>query len=117
KTLVAVYKEMADQIKDSLAKSSGPYAILEVGEVNKESVDKMIRFLQSPDPGTSIWTMLTGILEEIDKRTGLNELMYGMAGTQIRSASEANIRSGNMSIRPDDMAECVEAAASTVARK
>lgn len=117
KTLVAVYKEMASQIRDSLDKSSGPYAILEVGEANKESVDKMIKFLESPDPGMSIWNMLTGVLNEIDKRTGLTELMYGMAGTQIRSASEANIRSGNMSIRPDDMAECVETAASQVARK
>ena len=45
----------------------------------------------------------------IDKRTGLTELLYGLSGsTQIRSATEADVRNQNVSVRPDDMASRVE---------
>ena len=53
--------------------------------------------------------MVSEVLDMIDKRTGLTELLYGLSGsTQIRSATEADVRNQNVSVRPDDMASRVE---------
>ena len=53
--------------------------------------------------------MVSEVLDLIDKRTGLTELLYGLSGsTQIRSATEADVRNQNTSVRPDDMASRVE---------
>jgi len=57
---------------------------------------------------------MMGVLE---KRIGLNELMYGESPRQMRSASEAQIKGDQLKIRPDDMAEQVEAAMTLLSRK
>ena len=48
------------------------------------------------------------VLDMVDKRIGLTDLIYGMTNRQIRSATEADIKEQNTNIRPDDMAGRVE---------
>ena len=65
-----------------------------------------------------IWKMIEAVENNFDKRVGLTELMYGQQGaTQIRSASEANLRNQNMNVRPDDMRKQVEAWMTRVSAK
>jgi hypothetical protein len=68
----------------------------------------MISFLQAPNFSIDIWNMVAQVNQQIDKRLGLTELMYGMSGRQMRSAAEAQYRHQNINIRPDDMASRVE---------
>jgi hypothetical protein len=82
--------------------------------VTGNKISELVQFLQAPDFPESIWKMLAEVLELIDKRTGLTELIYGLTSTQIRSAKEADIRDGNLSVRPDDMAQSVENALSLI---
>ena len=78
----------------------------------------VVSFLDAPQFNSDIWTMVSQVLDLIDKRTGLTELIYGLSGpTQIRSAAEAEIRNQNVSIRPDDMSSQVEDWLSTCAMK
>jgi len=68
----------------------------------------VVKFLQAPTFSIYVWTMVSEVLDMIDKRTGLTELVYGLTGRQMRSATEADVRGENISIRPDDMAEKTE---------
>jgi hypothetical protein len=52
--------------------------------------------------------MVAELMQVVDKRTGLTELLYGLTSRQIRSATEAEMRDQNISVRPDDMASRVE---------
>jgi len=60
--------------------------------------------------------MVSEVMDLIDKRTGLTELIYGLSGRQLRSATEANVKSENMAILPDEMASRTEDWLSDVAR-
>jgi hypothetical protein len=52
-----------------------------------------------------------------DKRVGLTELTYGMTRNSYRSAAEAQVKSEQISVRPDDMASALEDAMSMLARR
>jgi hypothetical protein len=52
-----------------------------------------------------------------DKRVGLTELTYGLTRAQYRSAAEAQVKSEQISVRPDDMANVLEDAMSMLARR
>jgi hypothetical protein len=52
-----------------------------------------------------------------DKRVGLTELTYGMTRNSYRSAAEAQVKSEQISVRPDDMANVLEDAMSMLARR
>jgi hypothetical protein len=71
-------------------------------------MNELVSFLQAPSFSIDIWNMVAQVNEQIDKRLGLIELMYGMSGRQMRSAAEAQYRQQNINIRPDDMASRVE---------
>jgi hypothetical protein len=82
--------------------------------VSGKTLKEAVEFLNAPEFPQHIWTMLQAVLELIDKRTGLTELVYGLTSRQIRSATEATVRDSNLSVRPDDMAQSVENALSLV---
>lgn len=105
---LGVMKRAAEDIKKQLLNQNGPFKTIEIADIMGKSVTEVVSFIQAPDFPESIWKMVAQVLELIDKRTGLTELIYGLTGTQIRSATEADIRSGNVSIRPDEMASRVE---------
>lgn len=116
-TYVAMCKEAGVEIKSQLDGGMGPYTVIEISKFTGRKIDEVISFLQAPNFSADIWKMVAEVLELIDKRTGLTELIYGMSGRQMRSAREADIREANTSIRPDDMASRVEDWLSAAAKK
>jgi hypothetical protein len=108
-TYVAIAKAAGAEIQDQIKSGLGPYTHIELSDLFGKSIKDVITFLDAPQFNVDIWNMVSQVLQLIDKRTGLTELMYGLSGpTQIRSASEAEIRNQNVSIRPDDMSSQVE---------
>ncbi len=122
-TYVAVAKaagmEIQNQLKAQLeGKGATPFTILEISEMlQSKSLSDLIQFIQAPNFPADIWTMISAVLELIDKRTGLTELIYGLTSTQMRSATEADVKNQNISIRPDDMANRMEDFVGEVAMK
>jgi len=108
-TYVAIAKAAGAEIQDQIKSGLGPYTHIEISDLFGQKISDVVSFLDAPTFNVEIWNMVSEVLQLIDKRTGLTELMYGLSGpTQIRSASEAEIRNQNVSIRPDDMSSQVE---------
>lgn len=108
-TYVAIAKAAGAEIQDQIKAGVGPYTHIEISEIFGRSVNDVVSFLDAPSFNVDIWRMVSEVLDLIDKRTGLTELLYGLSGsTQIRSATEADVRNQNVSVRPDDMASRVE---------
>ena len=117
-TYVAIAKAAGAEIQDQIKSGMGPYTVIEFSEIFGRDIREVISFLDAPSFNVDIWRMVSEVLEMIDKRTGLTELLYGLSGgTQIRSATEADVRNQNVSVRPDDMASRVEDWLSSVAMK
>ena len=108
-TYVAIAKAAGAEIQDQIKNKMGPYTTIELSEIFGQRVQDVVSFLDAPSFNVDIWRMVSEVLDMIDKRTGLTELLYGLSGgTQIRSATEADVRNQNVSVRPDDMASRVE---------
>lgn len=107
-TYVGILKAAGEDIRKQIANKKGPFTLIEISAVLDKPLDQLISFLQSPQFSIDIWKMLAEVLDLIDKRTGLTELIYGLTGASMRSATEANIKNANVAVRPDDMASRVE---------
>jgi len=108
-TYIAIAKAAGAEIQDQIKSGVGPYTTLELSELHGGRISDVVSFLDAPSFNVDIWRMVSDVLDMIDKRTGLSELLYGMSGsTQIRSATEADVRNQNVAVRPDDMAGRVE---------
>lgn len=105
---IVVAKEAGIEIQKQLQAGLGPFTVLEISKMTGKNVGDYVSMLSAPSFSQDIWKMVAEVLELIDKRTGLTELIYGLTGTQIRSAQEASIRENNTNIRPDDMATKTE---------
>lgn len=113
-TYVGVAKAAGVDIQKQLSGIATPFTVLEISQVTGKTLKEAVEFLQSPDFPQHVWTMVAQVMDLIDKRTGLTELIYGLSGRQMRSAAEANIKDSNIAVRPDDMAQSVENALSLV---
>jgi hypothetical protein len=86
--------------------------ILFLDDQTYKNISEVIQFLQQPQVNKDVWTILGQLFELFDRRVGLTELLYGLSGRigqgQIRSATDAQIRQSNVSIRPKYMASKVE---------
>lgn len=107
-TYVGILKDAAVSIQKQLAGEHSPFTIIELSNVLGKKLSECVEFLQAPQFQADIWTMVAAVMAEIDKRTGITELMHGLTTRQIRSAAEAEIKDQNISVRPDDMASKVE---------
>lgn len=105
---IVVAKEAGMEIQEQLSGKMSPYTVFELSKLTGKSINDVVSMLTAPAFSQDIWRMVSEVLELIDKRTGLTELVYGLTGTQIRSAQEASIRENNTNIRPDDMATKTE---------
>ena len=108
KIYVGVMKEAGENIRSQLTGGKGPFSIIDLERISGKSLNDTISFLQAPNFSIDIWQMVSEVNNQIDKRLGLTELMYGQSGRQMRSAAEAQYRQQNVNIRPDDMASRVE---------
>lgn len=124
-TYVAAIKsagmEIQNQLKAQLeGNGASPFTFLEISEAvagTGMKITDLVSFIQAPNFPADIWTMISAVLDLIDKRTGLTELIYGLTSTQMRSATEADVKNQNISIRPDDMANRTEDFVGEVAMK
>ena len=107
-TYIGVVKAAAESLRAQIKEGSGPFHLLEIQEVFGLPIDQIVKFLDAPDFGEELYNVLTQVNQSFDKCTGLTELMYGIQGTQARSATEMQIKDQNVSVRPDDMASQVE---------
>jgi hypothetical protein len=118
KTMVGVAKAAGDDIKDQILKhEENGFSLIELSETLGRSVADIVNVFQMPQVTPDIWQIIQAVSEMFDKRVGLTELVYGMTRSQFRSAAEAQVKSEQISVRPDDMANVLEDAMSVLARK
>jgi hypothetical protein len=114
-TYVGLMKSAGATVQKQINGTATPFTVVEIPEAIGKNLNEFIAFLQAPNFPADIWKMLSEVLELIDRRTGLSELLYGMTASSMRSATEANVKNQNLAIRPDDMASSVENSLSEVA--
>jgi len=112
---IAAIKSASEELRTNIL-SGRDLTLLEIETPNQRIAD-VVQFLQHPQFNKDIWATMESMMSILERRIGLNELMYGESAKQLRSASEAQIKGDQLRIRPDDMAECVEAAMTMLARK
>ena len=113
--VVAILKEMAGEFKMTVLEGAD-LSVVEL-DTNNRDIKECVQVLQFPAMNSDIWRIIEAVEHNFDKRTGLNEIFYGAAQKQDRSATESNIKSQSQNIRPDDMAERVESWMTECARK
>lgn len=113
--LIAVKKSLNEEIKNAILHGTD-YSLIEIEEQHG-TITEAVQFLKHPDFNGDIYKVLQAVEEQFERRVGLNELMYGGSPHQMRSASEAQLKSQQLHIRPDDMANKVEDSMSEIARK
>lgn len=112
---VAVLKSLAEETRTAIL-SGRDLSLLEFEKING-SIQDNIQFLQHPPFNKDVMLVVQDLREAFDKRTGLNELMYGTTAKQLRSAAEAHGKMDQLNIRPDDMSSKVEEWMSQASRK
>lgn len=114
---VVTLKKAGKKIENAI-KNGGSMTHIELDSSVGDDIRKVVQFLQHPQMQGDIWKVLQLWMSFFDKRTGLNEYMYGMnvGGVQSRSAQDAAGKKQASSIRPDDMARTVELFCTEAAR-
>lgn len=107
-TYIGRLKKAGVEIQRQVQGGLSPYGVIDIANDMGKSIGDLVTFLDAPDFQEHIWRMVVEANEMIDKGTGLTELVYGLSTTQIRSAEEVKVKSGNISIRPDEMASRTE---------
>jgi hypothetical protein len=117
-TIIGVSKAADQDIKEQLlAQSELGLKVVEISESLGRSVQDIVSVFQMPNVTRDMWEIVSAVIEQFDRRVGLTELMFGQTRSQFRSASEAQVKQDNLSIRPDDMATQFEEFATNLARK
>jgi hypothetical protein len=112
---VAILKSAGEDIKTAVL-GGRDLSLLEFENI-QGSIKDVVQMLQFQPVNPDIWRIIDAMMQLLDKRLGTNELMYGQSQRQMRSAQEAAVKTDQVNIRPDDMAEQVEAAMTMAARK
>lgn len=107
-TYIGVLRDAAEDIRRQLETSSGGYRVIELARMMGKSIQEVVSFIQTPEFPQHIWQMIAQVMDIIDKKTGITELLHGLSSRQMRSATEADVKQANLQIRPDDMAKRVE---------
>lgn len=115
RTLVAVLKELSEEFKTQVLEGAD-LTMIELDTQNR-SIAECVQVLQYPQMNADIWKIIESIEASFEKRVGLNEIFYGTSKTALRSATEADMKSQHLNIRPDDMSDRVESWMTEAARK
>ena len=117
-TILAVQKAADQELKDQLlAPSEGGFKVVELAELLGRRIEDVISVFRMPEVTKDLWDILQAVAEQFAVRTGLTELVQGYTRSMFRSAAEATIKQENVSIRPDNLANELEDAMSTLARR
>lgn len=112
---IAVKKAAGEEIKTTILNGED-LALIEIEQAHG-TISEVVQWLQHPAMNGDVFKVAELIEGNAEKRLGLNELIYGESSRQMRSAAEADMKSDQTKIRPDDMAKKVEEAMTEVARK
>lgn len=115
--LFIAVSEAADEEQYKAIEEGDDLTILRFKSLITKNVRDLVQFIETPQVGKDIWDIFTAAMQELDKATGLSELMFGTSGKQYRSSAEAQIKQEQINVRPDDMAELTEEWQSRIARK
>jgi hypothetical protein len=113
---IGIDKGASEDAKTTIEKGED-LTIIEITKQQNQSLDEFVKFIQHPPMNQDILKVVDKLEEQFDKATGLNDLMYGATPQALRSAQEAKEKGDLTRIRPDDMANRVEEAATQAARK
>jgi hypothetical protein len=117
-TLIGVSKSADPDLKSKLLeRAEGGFKIVEISEAIGRNVNDVISVFQMPGVTSDMYQIIAEVTALFDRRVGLTELIYGMTRNQFRSAAEAQVKSEQISVRPDDYANTLEDAMAEVARK
>jgi hypothetical protein len=115
---LVVFKGLTEGFKDALLRGEDLTMLELEAEYKGTPIEQLVTFLKHPEINADFWKIIQIVEEWFNKRSGLSDVLYGEGtGTQIRSAEEYAGRNQNASIRPEDMANRVEAWMSEVAQK
>lgn len=103
---IAVLQSAGAEIEDAI-KNGGDLTVLKLTEVHQD-IGKVVQFLHQPSVNNDMWQIIDRINRLFEQRTGLTDFLMGQPGTQSRSATDAQIKGNNLSVRPDDMRMRVE---------
>jgi hypothetical protein len=117
-TMIGVAKAADNDLKAKILESDeSGFKIVEISEAIGRNVNDIISVFNLPGVTSDMWNIIAAVTELFDRRVGLTELVYGMSRNQFRSAAEAAVKAEQISVRPDDMANTLEDALSSLARK
>lgn len=102
---IGVLKSAAENIREQLSKQRGAYQFIEIDSTMGRKIDEVVSMLDKPQFDVNIWKMVTEVIGEIERGSGVTALMYGQTTRSMRSAEEARVLGENATIRPDDMAD------------
>lgn len=118
--IIGVIKGAGDDIKEALrdtTNAASGYKIVEIESHYGKNIAEMFSFAQVPPFNGDVWNVVTAVAARLDRRLGLNDRVFGMGGTESRSAADSKNKQAAFSIRPEDMANIVEERASILCRK
>lgn len=110
-----VYSKAATDEVRKILEEGRDLSFIPLDTVHK-SVNEVVQFLQHPPVNRDAFSIMEYLLEMLDRRTGMTDLLYGMQKIQSRSATDVSIRQQATSVRPQYMATKVEEWQSEVAR-
>ena len=116
RTFVGILKAASEELKRKVLEGTD-FELLELEASLGADIGKLIQFIDHPEVKGDFIKIIEMVEKQFEKRTGLNELLYGETSHQYRSAAEADAKQANLNIRPDDMGNKVEDFATNIARK
>lgn len=115
-TYVGMLKAAGQSIQKQICGTNTPFTVVEISEaLGIKNINEAISFINAPNFPDAVWTMAKEVIHEVEMKTGVTELLQGLSPHAYRSAEEAKLKGGQVSIRPDDMAARTEDFLSEVA--
>ena len=113
---IAIDETASEELKSAIL-SGRDLTVLELKKSHAKTIQDVVGFLQHPPMNRDIMEVVQFAMQLFEQRVGLSPLMYGETPRQMRSASEAQVKTDQLRLRPEDMARKVEAFMTMVARK
>jgi hypothetical protein len=113
--IIAYATSIDEQVSQAIT-NGDDLAVVKFGDTGSKPLSELIQFVQHPQWNKDFWQVIEAVSNQFDRRTGLTELLYGQSAVQLRSAAEARVKSDQLAVRPDDMANRVEDAMTQAAR-
>lgn len=113
--IIVIAKSASEDMRRALL-SGEDFELVQLEKSHGKTIKEIVEVLQFPEINNDMFKVIEAVTKLFEQRTGLSELMYGETTHQYRSAEEANVKQGQLHVRPDDMNNKVEDWMTQVAR-